>query len=39
MGRLIAAVKGLGYFYLVFGAGFFVGCLYTGLGVGLGIIK
>jgi hypothetical protein len=33
---MIAYLKQLGYFYLTFGAGFFAGCAYAGLVVGLG---
>ena len=36
--RLITFYATLGKFALVFGAGWFGGCFFTGLGMGLGLI-
>jgi hypothetical protein len=36
--RALAGVKALGYFYLVFGAGFFAGCAFVGFAGGAGFI-
>ena len=36
MKTLVARVKALGFFYLCFGLGFFAGCAFSGLMMGLG---
>jgi hypothetical protein len=36
---MLAAVKKLGFFYLVFGLGFMVGCAFAGFFIGLGGLK